>query len=87
MKRASALVFACLLARMCVGQSPNQCPNTKDLSNAKEMNEYWLEGVMGPKQIRMYLERGDDAVVGLYYDVADWKPILFERHVGRSRHG
>lgn len=31
---------------------------------------------MGSHRIRMYLERGDDAVVGLYYDVADWKPIL-----------
>lgn len=31
---------------------------------------------MGPKHVRMYMERGGPEAVGLYYDIANWKPIL-----------
>jgi hypothetical protein len=31
---------------------------------------------MGSKHIRMYLRRGGDALVGIFYDTAAWRPVL-----------
>jgi len=54
--------------------SPSYCPQTARLSG--NPTDHWFEGTIGPKHVRMYMERGGQDVVGLYYDVADWKPIL-----------
>lgn len=53
---------------------PSYCPQTARLSGTP--TDHWFEGTIGPKHVRMYMERGGQEVVGLYYDVADWKPIL-----------
>lgn len=53
---------------------PSYCPHTATLSGTP--TDHWFEGTMGPKHVRMYIERGGQEVVGLYYDVVDWKPIL-----------
>jgi hypothetical protein len=56
------------------------CPQTARLSGRPA--DRWFEGTIGPKHVRMYVERGGQEVVGLYYDVADWKPILLGGHEG-----
>lgn len=52
------------------------CPRTHNLELAPSA-EYWLEGVIGSKTVKMYLNRGGSGVVGLFYEPdGDWKPVL-----------
>src|SRR5581483_1415477 len=57
---------------------PSYCPQTARLSEnpTDHWTDHWFEGRIGPKLVRMYMRGGGSEVVGLYYDVADWKPIL-----------
>ena len=50
------------------------CPKTAELEVAPRA-EYWFEGALGKKHIRMYLERGGPGVVGAFYDTIDWNPL------------
>lgn len=77
MHRVLCLAFLLCGMRATPGQDNTtqwSCPQTAKLSG--NLKDHWFEGTVGPKHIRMYLRRGDPEVVGLYYDVADWKPIL-----------
>jgi hypothetical protein len=51
------------------------CPKTAELEVSPSA-KYWLEGYIGKKHVRMYLERGGAGVVGVFYDVADWVPLI-----------
>jgi hypothetical protein len=52
------------------------CPTTHNLESAPSA-QYWLEGVIGSKTVKMYLDRGGSGVVGLFYEPNDdWKPVL-----------
>jgi hypothetical protein len=51
------------------------CPRTAELDAAVEQ-QYWFEGMLGKKHVRMYLNRGGDGVVGVYYDTTDWVPVF-----------
>lgn len=52
------------------------CPNTHKLG-ATPSAQYWLEGFVGSKAVRMFLNRGGSGVVGLFYEPGgDWTPIL-----------
>jgi hypothetical protein len=52
------------------------CPRTHNLE-ADPSAEYWLEGAIGSKTVKMYLDRGGSGVVGLFYEPdGDWKPVL-----------
>ena len=51
------------------------CPQEPPLE-VSPTSEHWLEGALGQKHVRMYLERGGEAVVGAFYDVADWIPLI-----------
>jgi hypothetical protein len=58
------------------GEQTGFCPTTHNLELAPKA-EYWLEGVLGSKTVKMYLNRGGSGVVGLFYEPnGDWKPIL-----------
>ena len=81
--RFSGLVFAALAA---AAQAPDTkeyqeaiCPSTPRLEMAPS-SEHWLLGSIGQKQVRIYLERGGEAVVGVLYDAADWVPLLLGGH-------
>jgi hypothetical protein len=50
------------------------CPKTAELEVAPS-HKYWFEGTIGQKHVRMYLERGGGAVVGVFYDTTDWSPL------------
>ena len=51
------------------------CPQEPELEVAPS-SEHWLEGAIGKRRVRMYLNRGGEAVVGAFYDVADWVPLI-----------
>jgi hypothetical protein len=52
------------------------CPSTHNLE-VEPSTQYWLEGVIGSKIVKMYLNRGGSGVVGLFYEPnGDWKPVL-----------
>jgi len=52
------------------------CPSTHNLELAPSA-QYWLEGVIGSKTVKMYLNRGGSGIVGLFYEPnGDWKPVL-----------
>jgi rhodanese-related sulfurtransferase len=52
------------------------CPRTHNLELAPSA-QYWLEGVIGSKTVKMFLERGGSGVVGLFYAPdGDWTPVL-----------
>ena len=52
------------------------CPTTHNLELAPSA-KYWLEGSIGSKTVKMYLERGGSGVVGLFYEPnGDWRPVL-----------
>jgi hypothetical protein len=52
------------------------CPRTHNLESTPSA-EYWLEGVIGSKTVKMYLNRGGSGVVGLFYEPkGDWKPVF-----------
>jgi len=57
-------------------QQTGLCPTTHNLESSPS-EQYWLEGVIGSKTVKMYLDRGGSGVVGLFYDPkGDWKPVL-----------
>jgi hypothetical protein len=59
-----------------VQEQGGYCPHTHNLGSDPSA-EYWLEGVIGFKTVRMYLNRGGSGVVGLFYEPnGDWKPVL-----------
>jgi hypothetical protein len=52
------------------------CPQTHALQAAPQA-EYWFEGSIGKAAVRMYLDRGGDGVVGLFYAISgEWTPTL-----------
>jgi len=52
------------------------CPMTHSLESSPSA-QYWLDGVIGSKTVRMHLERGGSGVVGLFYEPnGDWIPVL-----------
>jgi len=51
------------------------CPQEPKLDGVPA-SDYWLEGTIGKRRVRMYLERGGGVVVGVFYDVADWVPLI-----------
>jgi hypothetical protein len=79
--RLPLLVFVVAVA-VAVAQTPDTreyqqavCPSTPLLELAPS-SEHWFEGSMGRRQVRMHLERGGDAVVGVFYDTANWVPLI-----------
>lgn len=50
------------------------CPQTARLSG--NPTDQWFAGTIGAGRVRVYVRRSDQEVVGLYYDLSDWKPIL-----------
>jgi len=69
--KSAARLFAALNALVLSAQ----CPQTATLENSP-YTEYWLTGTAGHNPIRMYIARGGPAVVGLFYQTADWTPRL-----------
>ncbi|MBV9267364.1 MAG: hypothetical protein JO061_14425 [Acidobacteriaceae bacterium] len=63
------------------GQDPIRpyCPQTANLTG-DHLTDHWYEGTIGPKHVRMFLEQDGQQMVGLYYDISDWKPILLAGH-------
>jgi hypothetical protein len=51
------------------------CPKTAELE-AGPRAEYWFEGVLGKKHVRMYLNRGGAGVVGVFYETESWVPVF-----------
>lgn len=52
------------------------CPQTHALEVAPQA-EYWFAGSIGKTAVRMYLDRGGDGVVGLFYATSgEWTPVL-----------
>lgn len=81
MKTRLAVLMVLVLAAASA-QTPNQkqsqigyCPRTAEL-DAGQQQKYWFEGMLGKNHVRMYLDRGGDGVVGVYYDTADWVPVF-----------
>jgi hypothetical protein len=55
-------------------QSPiGSCPKTAEIDTVATQ-KYWFEGALAQKHVRMYLERGGQGVVGVFYNTADWVP-------------
>ncbi|HTQ54383.1 MAG TPA: hypothetical protein VMI94_07985 [Bryobacteraceae bacterium] len=51
------------------------CPSEPPLEAAPG-SRHWLEGSIDQKRVRMYLERGGAAVVGVLYDTEQWLPLI-----------
>ncbi len=51
------------------------CPKTAELGPVPR-GEYWFEGVLGKKHVRLYLNRGGEGVVGVFYDTESWVPVF-----------
>jgi len=51
------------------------CPSEPALE-LDPSSQYWLEGSLGPRRVRMYLGRGGEAVVGVLYDTENWLPLI-----------
>jgi hypothetical protein len=73
-----------ILAFMVAAQAPapcqkeyqaSYCPRTANLEAAPQQ-EYWFEGLLGKKHVRVYLNRGGKGVVGVFYDTSDWIPVF-----------
>jgi len=77
-----------VLVLMASAQTPNNnpketadeqsgyCPHTHNLESGPSV-QYWLEGVIGSKTVKMYIDRGGSGVVGLFYEPkGDWTPVL-----------
>jgi hypothetical protein len=71
---AFAMFF--LLPSITSGQDmlPSYCPHTAELPRNSVDN--WFDGDLGSHHVRLYTGHGGGATVGLYYDLADWKPVL-----------
>jgi hypothetical protein len=48
------------------------CPNIHQLEAAPSQ-KFLLEGTIGDRHVRMYLDRGGAGVVGLFFDTANWQ--------------
>ena len=76
-----ALLVLFLIARLSAQTPPPKqvqtgiCPKTAELGTAPR-GEYWFEGVLGRKHVRMYLNRGGDGMVGVFYDTETWVPVF-----------
>jgi len=64
---ACAALVACAAAQSCPPE-----PQLKDGPFA----EYQLEGFIGGKAARMFLSRGGNAVIGVFYFTANWNPVM-----------
>lgn len=51
------------------------CPSKPPLE-AAQSSQHWLQGSVGQNQVRMYLERGGEVVVGVLYDMQNWRPLI-----------
>lgn len=52
------------------------CPQTHELET-EPSQKFFLEGTMGKRRVRMYLDRGGSGVVGLFFDIgAKWETTL-----------
>ena len=51
------------------------CPKTAELETVPS-GKYWFDGNLGQKHVRLFLERGGGGVVGVFYDTADWVPLI-----------
>jgi len=81
----SALLFVALLpalATQAIGQS-GFCPPTPTLGD-DNFSEHWLEGTIDAKSVRMYLARGGDTAIGVFYYTEDWDPVMLG---GEASHG
>jgi hypothetical protein len=59
-----------------VQEQGGYCPDTHNLGSVPSA-EFWLEGVIGSRAVKMYLNRGGSGVAGLFYEPnGDWKPVL-----------
>jgi hypothetical protein len=65
------LVMFTMLAMASAGTCP-PTPNLEEYPN----NKIWLEGRAGTQDIRMYLERGGKAAIGVFYNTTDWDPVM-----------
>lgn len=68
--RLLLLMFAMLTVASAQIRPPTP-PVTEDPSSKQ-----WLEGSIGQRNARMYLDRGGKDVVGVFYYTADWEPFL-----------
>jgi hypothetical protein len=59
------------------------CPQTVVLSGSP-VTDYWFAGTIAQMQVRMYLHREGDGVVGLYYNEADWTRFSFGGQVRKD---
>jgi hypothetical protein len=60
------------------------CPTTPKLRD-NPSKTYWLDGSIGERPVRMYLEQGGDVVVGaFYYTESDWTPTILGGHLTAS---
>jgi len=76
-----AAILIVVLMATASGQTPKgkqyqtgYCPRTAQLE-VSPSEKFWFEGALGEKNVRMYLERGGEGVVGAFYDTADWEPL------------
>jgi len=52
------------------------CPQTRQLE-AEPSQKFFLEGTIGKRKVRMYLDRGGSSIVGLFFDLAgNWESTL-----------
>src|SRR6185503_10259967 len=52
------------------------CPQTHQLE-AEPSQKFFLDGMIGKRHVRMYLDRGGSGVVGLFFDIGGtWETTL-----------
>lgn len=80
--RLTLLILALLtiVSAQIAGQS---CPSTPALGN-ENYKKYWLEGTVGSKRVRMYLEAGGEAAIGVLYRTDDWNPLMLGGQRGKN---
>lgn len=84
MNRRGLAIFGLTAAFCASAQSPNlqkaealqelqtaYCPNIHQLEVAPAQ-KFFLEGTIGKRHVRMYLDRGGSGVVGLFFEIANW---------------
>ena len=64
-------------------QAVGLCPSWPELEDGPS-GDYWLEGIIGQRPVRMHLERGGGVVVGAFYYTDDWAPFVLR---GRWKNG
>lgn len=74
------LAFAAVAQNSAAPDSQNlqtaYCPQTHPLE-VEPSQKFFLEGTVGKRRIRMYLDRGGSGVVGLFYDLDTWRVTEF----------